>query len=102
MWARDPDVYSSGITGSAYELIKRDFAPAAERLRSLIAREKAMPAALAEARRNLTDVPRIYAEIAIEQLDGNQEFFRTAVVEAFAGVKDAGAAGGIQAHERRR
>ena len=88
-WARDPDIYSSGVTGAAYELIKRDYAPAAERLRSLIAREKAMPAAFAEARRNLTDVPRIYAEIAIEQLDGNQEFFRTAVVEAFADVKDA-------------
>jgi uncharacterized protein (DUF885 family) len=86
---RDPDVYSSGITNSAYALIKRDYAPAEERLRSLIAREKAMPAVLLEARRNLRDVPRIYAEIAIEQLDGNQEFFRTAVTEAFAGVKDA-------------
>src|SRR5215207_4863922 len=88
-WARDPDAYSSGITGAAYELIKRNFAPAEDRLRSLVAREKAMPAALAEARRNLVDVPRIYAEIAIEQLDGNQEFFRTAVVEAFADVKNA-------------
>ena len=87
-WARDPDVYSSGITSSAYELVKRNFAPAPERLRSLISREKAMPAALAEARRNLTDVPRIYVEIAIEQLDGNQDFFRTAAVEAFADVKD--------------
>jgi uncharacterized protein (DUF885 family) len=87
-WARDPDVYSSGITNSAYALIKRDYAPAATRLRSLVARERAMPEALAAARRNLTDVPRIYAEIAIEQLDGNQEFFRTAVVDAFAGVED--------------
>jgi uncharacterized protein (DUF885 family) len=85
---RNPDVYSSGITNSAYALIKRDFAPAEQRLRSLIAREKAMPAALLEARRNLRDVPRIYAEIAIEQLDGNREFFRSAVAEAFAGVGD--------------
>ena len=26
-WARDPDPYSSGLTNSAYALIKRDFAP---------------------------------------------------------------------------
>ena len=86
---RNPDVYSSGITNSAYALIKRDYAPAEQRLRSLVEREKAMPAALLEARRNLRDVPRIYAEIAIEQLDGNQEFFRSAVTEAFTGVGDA-------------
>ena len=89
-WARDPDVYSSGITNSAYALIKRDYAPAAVRLRSLVARERAMPEVLAAARRNLADVPRIYAEIAIEQLDGNQEFFRKAVVDAFATVEDRG------------
>lgn len=87
-WERDPDNYSSGLTNSAYSLIKRNYAPAAERLRSLIAREKAMPAALAEARRNLDNPPRVFTEIAIEQLDGNQTFFRTAVVEAFADVKD--------------
>jgi uncharacterized protein (DUF885 family) len=86
---RNPDVYSSGITNSAYALIKRNYAPAGQRLRSLVEREKAMPAALLEARRNLRDVPRIYAEIAIEQLDGNQEFFRSAVTQAFAGVGDA-------------
>jgi uncharacterized protein (DUF885 family) len=87
-WARNPDIYSSGLTNSAYSLIKRDYAPAVERLKSLIAREKAMPAALAEARRNLDNPPRVYTEIAIEQLDGNQQFFRTAVVEAFADVRD--------------
>jgi len=87
-WARNPDDYSGGLTNSAYSLIKRNYAPAEERLRSLIAREKAMPAALAEARRNLDNPPRVFTEIAIEQLDGNQEFFKTAVVEAFADVKD--------------
>jgi uncharacterized protein (DUF885 family) len=87
-WRRDPDSYSSGLTRTAYIMIKRDFAPAEERLRQLIAREKAMPAALAEARRNLDNPPRIYTEIAIEQLDGNRAFFETAVVSAFPGVTD--------------
>ncbi len=87
-WAKNPDNYSSGITGAAFVIISRDYAPAAERLKSLVAREKAMPAALQEARRNLDNPPRIYTEIAIDQLDGNQGFFRTTVVEAFADVKD--------------
>ena len=64
-------------------MIKRDFAPPEQRLRQLIAREKAMPAALAEARKNLENPPRIYTEIAIEQMDGNRGFFETAVAPAF-------------------
>lgn len=87
-WARDPDTYSSGITNSAYIMIKREFAPPAERLKLLIAREAAMPAALLEARRNLQAPPRIYTEIAIEQIDGNRNFFRTAVPGAFTAVTD--------------
>ena len=87
-WARNPDAYSSGITGAAFVIISRDYAPAAERLKSLIARELAMPAVLQQARRNLDNPPRIYTEIAIDQLDGNQDFFKTTVVEAFADVKD--------------
>ena len=87
-WARDPDSYSSGLTRTAYIMIKRDFAPAEQRLRQLVAREKAMPAVLAEARKNLENPPRIYTEIAIEQMDGNRGFFETAVASAFPGVTD--------------
>ena len=57
-------------------------------MRKLIAREKAMPAALAEARKNLENPPRIYTQIAIDQLDGNREFFQKAVPEAFTKVTD--------------
>ena len=87
-WAVDPDSYSSGLTRTAYIMIKRSFAPPDERLRQLIAREKAMPAALAEARKNLQNPPRIYTEIAIEQMDGNRGFFETAVASAFSTVAD--------------
>jgi hypothetical protein len=88
-WAKDPDTYSSGITNDAYVIISRTFAPPEDRLKSLIARLKLMPAALGEARKNLDNPPRVYTEIAIEQLDGNRGFFETDVPEAFTGVKDA-------------
>ena len=88
MWAKDPDTYSSTVTNAAYVIMKRDYAPASERLRSLIAREKKMPAALEQARVNLTIPVRIYTEIAIEQLDGNISFFKNDVPAAFKGVTD--------------
>jgi uncharacterized protein (DUF885 family) len=87
-WARDPDTYSSGITNAAYIMIKRAFAPPEERLRHLIARQKAMPAVLAEARKNLDNPAKIHTEIAIEQIDGNRDFFKTAVAAAFPTVTD--------------
>jgi len=88
-WAKDPDSYSSGITNTAYIMIKRAFAPPAERLRLLIEREKAMPGVLQHARKNLDSAPRIYVEIAIEQIDSNRDLFKDAVPQAFKDVKDA-------------
>ena len=88
-WATNADAYSSGVTNAAYVIMKRPFAPAADRLRALIDREKKMPAALAEARKNLANPPRIYTEIAIEQIDGNISFFKKDVPAAFTDVTDA-------------
>ncbi len=86
---KNADVYSSGITNSVYVLMIRRFAPAAERLRSVIQRERKMPEILKLARQNLDDTPRVYTEIAIEQLPGIISFFETAVPGAFAEVSDA-------------
>ncbi|HTZ89528.1 MAG TPA: DUF885 domain-containing protein [Alloacidobacterium sp.] len=87
-WEKNPDNYSSGIANSAFVLMERNFAPPDERLRSLIAREKQMPAALAAARQNLKNPPRIYTEIALEQLPGIISFFESDVPEAFTDATD--------------
>ena len=87
-WERNPDMYSSFITSSAFTLMSRAFAPPEARLRSLIARERKMPKVFAEARANLKNPPRIYTEIAIEQLPGMVRFFKSDVPLAFASVKD--------------
>lgn len=88
MWRRNPDLYSSALTGSIFTLIKRDFAPLDERLRSVIEREKQAAQVMAAARANLVNLPKIYTEIAIEQLPGNIGFFQETVTEAFKDVKD--------------
>jgi len=87
-WERNPDNYSSGITNSAFVIMSRTFAPPAARLKSLIARERLMPKVLAEARANLKNPPRIYTEIAIEQMPGNISFFENDVPLAFKDVTD--------------
>ncbi len=88
-WRKNPDAYSGGVTGSIFSLIKRNFAPPAERLRSVIEREKQIPRVLSQARGVLRNAPKIYTEIAIEQLPGNIDFFQTTVPEAFKDVRDA-------------
>ncbi len=88
-WEKNPDIYSSGITNSAFVIMERKFAPAAERLRLLIAREKQMPAALDAARANLKNPPKIFTEIALEQLPGLIDFFKQDVPSAFTDVSDA-------------
>jgi uncharacterized protein (DUF885 family) len=87
-WTLDPDVYSGGVTRAAYVIMKRKFAPPADRLKSLIAREQKMPAFLDEGRKNLANPARIFTEIAIEQIDGNIKFFKDDVTAAFAEVTD--------------
>jgi uncharacterized protein (DUF885 family) len=88
-WEKNPDFYSSGITSSAFTLMERKFAPPETRLRDLVSREKQMPAALRAARANLRNPPKIYTEIALEQLPGLIRFFQHDVPAAFTGVTDA-------------
>ncbi len=90
-WERNPDSYSSGVTNSIFGIMSRRFAPPADRLRAVIAREKAIPAVFAEARANLKNPPEIYTRIALEQLPGIVSFFRKDVPAAFAEVRERGA-----------
>jgi len=88
MWQKDPDMYSSRPTYAVFIIMKRNFAPQEERLRSVIAREKQIPRGLETARENLRNPPRIYTEVALEQLPGVEGFFHNDVPAAFHEVKD--------------
>lgn len=87
-WRHNPDSYSSDASAEIFSLIKRNFAPPAERLRSVISREKQIPVLLENARKNLTATPKIYTQVALEQLPGTIGFFKNAVPDAFVGVTD--------------
>ncbi|MGC2745544.1 MAG: DUF885 domain-containing protein [Candidatus Angelobacter sp.] len=87
-WEKNPDLYSSGITNSIFVIMARTFAPPADRLKSVIAREKQIPAVFQAARQNLKNPPPIYVDIALEQIPGLIGFFQKDVPEAFKDVKD--------------
>lgn len=87
-WEKNPDVYSSGVNYSVFVIMSRSFAPPAERLRAVVARERQVPAVLEAARNNLSNPPRIYTEIALEQLPGIIGYFQKDVTAAFRDVGD--------------
>jgi uncharacterized protein (DUF885 family) len=87
-WEKNPDGYSSGVANGVYVIMSRKFAPADDRLRSVIARERLMPAVFDAARQNLKNPPRVYTEIALEQLPGIVGFFQNDVPAAFTEAKD--------------
>jgi uncharacterized protein (DUF885 family) len=87
-WQMNPDHYSSTASNAIFVIMSRKFAPDAERLNSVIARERQMPKMFEAARLNLKNPPRIYTEIAIEQLPGIISFFENDVPLAFKGVND--------------
>lgn len=87
-WENDPDPYASDPAYSLFLIMKRDYAPAEERLRAVIERQKKIPAVLESARANLKNPPRIFTEIALEQLPGTIDFFRQDVPAAFSQVRD--------------
>lgn len=84
----NPDFYSSGATSSIFGLISRSFAPLEERMADAISREQQIPQMLNDARTQLRNPPKIYTEVALEQLPGNISFFANDVPKAFASVTD--------------
>jgi uncharacterized protein (DUF885 family) len=87
-WEKNPDNYSSYATNAIFVIMARTYAPPEERLKSAIARERLIPRLLQSARENLSNPPRIFVDIAIEQLPGEVSFFQNDVPSAFRAVTD--------------
>jgi uncharacterized protein (DUF885 family) len=87
-YQRDPETYLP--TSAVNALIKREFAPAEIRMRSVTAREVAALKNLEAAQRNLrpTLTPKVYVDIALQQMPATIGFFNNDVPLAFAKVAD--------------
>ncbi len=87
-WEKNPDIYSSGVSNSIFGIMARNFAPPSERLKAVIAREHLIPGVFDAARANLKNPPRIYTDVAMEQIPGIISFFQNDVPKAFVSVTD--------------
>jgi uncharacterized protein (DUF885 family) len=87
-WERNPDFYGTLVNTAIYGLISRDFAPAPERMKLVIAREEAALGVLEAGKKNLKNPPRIYTEVALEQLPGMKTFLENDVPAALKAVTD--------------
>jgi hypothetical protein len=74
-WERNPMGYAGLPGGAADSLIKRNFAPPAERLRSLVARLKLMPPLYEAAKANLVNPPKEFTALAIRMSKGSVGYF---------------------------
>lgn len=76
-WRENPMTYAR-LPGEAIDdLMKRAFAPAPQRLRSVVARLRAIPALYEAARANLDDPAPEHLELALRMARGSVAFFET-------------------------
>jgi uncharacterized protein (DUF885 family) len=87
-WQKDPNFYARSATSAVFNLVHRDFAPLADRLRSVIARERQIPALLAAGKANIEHPPRAFVDIAIRNVAGSIDFLKTGVRATFAVIED--------------
>lgn len=102
-WQTNPMGYAS-LAGNAVDLLmKRNFAPPAERLKAVTARLRGIPAVLDAMRANVVNPPREFTDIAIRIAEGSVGFFKgdvatwakdaagtdTAALRAFTAVNDS-------------
>lgn len=80
-WQNNPMFYA-GLPGMAIDgLMKRDFAPVQDRLRSIMARLDQVPALYAAARANLDNPPRELTDLALRMARGSSGFFEDSVAQ---------------------
>jgi len=76
---QNPMTYSR-IPGEGIDvLLKRDFAPAAERLRSITARLRKIPAVYAAGKANVKAPPKEWTDLALRMANGSLGFFQDSV-----------------------
>src|SRR5881628_3001723 len=79
-WRHNPMNYVL-VPGAAIDnLMKRNFAPADERLRSVIARLKGIPELTGAMKQNIENPPHEFTDLALRIAQGSVGFFKTSVV----------------------
>lgn len=94
-WKKNPMNYVGTPGNSVDLLMKRNFAPPAERLKSLTARLRGVPAIMAAMKANVVNPPKEFTDLAVRIAGGSVGFFKNDVA-----VWAKGAAGSDSAELR--
>jgi uncharacterized protein (DUF885 family) len=78
-YVTDPRSYGTLISGPVFALLTRSSLPLETNAANAIARIRQVPAVIAAARASLQNPPRLYVETAIQQLQGDLNFYQTEV-----------------------
>jgi uncharacterized protein (DUF885 family) len=92
VWQTNPMLYAALPGAGVDALMKRAFAPAAERLRAMVERLRAVPALYAAARENLRNPPHEFTDLALRMSKGSVGFFQHDVAEWARGADTGDAA----------
>jgi uncharacterized protein (DUF885 family) len=76
----DPQLYVGEASNAIFSLLKKDYAPAKTRALAATARLKAMPAMIAQAKVNLKNPVRLYAQLAIDSARSIDPLFSTSLM----------------------
>ncbi|GAC1310049.1 MAG: DUF885 domain-containing protein [Vulcanimicrobiaceae bacterium] len=88
VWRHNPDLYVNLASGGVYAVVERAYAPVRTRARYAIARERAIPALVAQAEANLTGSDATTARLAADDARGSERFFSTTVPQALGNLGD--------------
>jgi uncharacterized protein (DUF885 family) len=76
----DPQVYVGEASNAIFSLLKKDYAPARTRALAATARLKAMPALVEQAKKNLKNPVRLFAQLAIDSARSIDPLFSTSLM----------------------
>jgi len=85
-WKRNPRYYVQLVVNAVYTLVKRDYAPPPNRMRSALVRETLIPGVLETSKTVIKNPPDVFIDVALDELDGALNFFK-AVPDKFKQVK---------------
>ncbi len=92
LWKKNPIPYVGRPGGAIDGLMKRDFAPAHDRLQSIVARLKGVPPVIEAMRANVENPPKEFTDLAIRVAEGSVGFFRRTVADWAKGAAGGDAA----------
>ena len=95
----NPQVYVGECSNAIFSLLKKEYAPRRTRARAATSRLRAMPALLAQGKRNLARPVQLYAQLAIDAARSGDDLFTTSLMTLADSLPDVERADLVRARD---